>query len=83
MKKEKTIDNWEKVFDAKMMAFDIPEGFTRPEKIKDFIRNLLSLQKQEIVEEIEKELIKVLKVSKTADDYHIGIAYVIDTFLTP
>jgi len=39
--------------------------------------------KQEIVEEIDKELIKILKVSKTADDYHIGIAYVIDTFLTP
>jgi len=53
------------------------------DKLTDQILDLFKQEKQEIVEEIDKELIKILKVSKTADDYHIGIAYVIDTFLTP
>ena len=35
----------------------------------------------ELKERIKKELINVLKVSKTADHYHIGIARVIDSFL--
>ena len=56
-----------------------------PSVIKDRIQGLIDIlvlqEQNRIVEEIEKELIKVLKVSKTADDYHIGIAYVIDTFL--
>ena len=32
---------------------------------------ILELVKQEIVEEIEKKLNRVLRVSNTADDYHI------------
>jgi len=76
--------------ELKKIIVDIVATFIQGGNLPDIIelrmpriRTLLSLQTQEIVEEIEKELTKVLKVSKTADDYHIGIAYVIDTFLNP
>jgi AAA+ ATPase superfamily predicted ATPase len=55
MKKE----NWEKEFDKR---FEEPSGIIIGHKgvkdIKSFISQLLSLQKQEIVEEIEKEIKK-------------------------
>ena len=73
--KEKIIEELRKAIGT----FEDSFGFNGT--IEELADSILGLVKQEIVEEIEKELIKVLKVSKTADDYHIGIAYVIDTFL--